>query len=200
MSGAPVDVVAAYTAASTANSCRVHGPLVASDAATLVVALTTGHGAAPGAARAAVADDELTSALGIGRALADAGVDVLRPDDPEWRGRLMHAAVGVTGAALAVAETGSLVLTAAPGAPRATSLVPPVHVCIVATGTIVATMVDAITRLATTGAAGLPSAITWVGGPSRTSDLEMRPTFGIHGPRTVEIVLVEPDGRAESGH
>jgi len=73
-------------------------------------------------------------------------------------------------------------------------------VCLVATGTIVATMADAITRLATTGAAGLPSAITWVGGPSRTSDLEMRPTFGIHGPRTVEIVLVEPDGRAESGH
>jgi L-lactate dehydrogenase complex protein LldG len=110
----------------------------------------------------------------------------------------MVAAVGVTGAALAVAETGSLVVTPGPGAPRAASLVPPVHVCLVATPTIVGTIEEAILRLASLGPDALPSAITWVGGPSRTSDLEMRPTFGIHGPRTVEVVLVEPGG-ADAG-
>jgi L-lactate dehydrogenase complex protein LldG len=190
--GAPSSLVAGYTAASTANSCRVHGPVPAADAVALVTALVAGHGAGPGGGRAAVADDELTSALGIGPALADAGTTVMSATDPAWRERLMVAAVGVTGAALAVAQTGSLVVTPGPGAPRATSLVPPVHVCLVATGTIVATIEDAIMRLASLGPEGLPSAITWIGGPSRTSDLEMRPTLGIHGPRTVEVVLVEP--------
>jgi L-lactate dehydrogenase complex protein LldG len=188
------DVVADYTAAATANTCRVHGPLAGPDAVALVTALVAGHGGGPGGARAAVAEDELTAALGIARALADAGTEVLRADDPAWRDELMVAAVGVTGAALAVAETGSLVVTPGPGAPRATSLAPPVHVCLVATPTIVATVEDAVLRLASLGPDALPSAITWVGGPSRTSDLEMRPTFGIHGPRTVEVVLVQPGG------
>jgi len=113
---------------------------------------------------------------------------VLRPGDPSWREALVGAAVGVTGAALAVAQTGSLVLTPGPGAPRATSLLPGVHVCLVATTDVVATIVEAIDALA---ARDLPSAVVWVGGPSRTSDLEMRPTFGIHGPKAVEVVLVD---------
>jgi L-lactate dehydrogenase complex protein LldG len=194
VTGAPSDVVADYTAAATANTCRVHGPLAGPDAVALVTALVGGHGAGPGGARAAVADDELTAALGITRALADAGTELLLADDPAWRDELMVAAVGVTGAVLAVAQTGSLVLAPGPGAPRATSLAPPVHVCLVSTPTIVATIEDAVLRLASLGPDALPSAITWVGGPSRTSDLEMRPTFGIHGPRTVEVVLVQPGG------
>jgi L-lactate dehydrogenase complex protein LldG len=197
VTGAP-DVVADYTAAATANTCRVHGPLAAPDAVALVTALVAGHGGGPDGARVAVADDELTAALGVERALTAAGTDVLRADDPAWRDDLMVAAVGVTGAALAVAETGSLVVTPGPGAPRAASLVPPVHVCLVAIPTIVGTIEEAILRLASLGPDALPSAITWVGGPSRTSDLEMRPTFGIHGPRTVEVVLVEPGG-ADAG-
>jgi L-lactate dehydrogenase complex protein LldG len=72
-------------------------------------------------------------------------------------------------------------------------------VCLVATGTVVATIADAIARLGSLGPDGLPSAITWIGGPSRTSDLEMRPTFGIHGPKTVEVVLVEPGAADGSG-
>ncbi len=51
---------------------------------------------------------------------------------------------------------------------------------------VVAELGDAIDRLGT----DLPSAVMWVGGPSRTSDLEMRPTFGVHGPRSVDVILV----------
>ena len=193
MTGAPsAELIAGYTATSSANACRVHGPLAPAAALALVASLAAGHGGGPDGGRVAVADDELTSSLGVVRALVESGTHVLLPDDPDWRDELMEAAVGVTGAALAVAQTGSLVLTPGPGAPRATSLLPPVHVCLVATATIVATIEDAVARLGSLGAGGLPSAVTWIGGPSRTSDLEMRPTFGIHGPKSVEVVLVEP--------
>jgi L-lactate dehydrogenase complex protein LldG len=40
----------------------------------------------------------------------------------------------------------------------------------------------------------MPSAVSWLGGPSRTSDLEMRTTFGVHGPKTVDVVILEAAG------
>ncbi len=56
-----------------------------------------------------------------------------------------------------------------------------------------ATFADAIARVA---AGPLPSALTWIGGPSRTGDLEMIQTLGVHGPAAVEVVLVAGrDGR-----
>jgi L-lactate dehydrogenase complex protein LldG len=181
-------VIADFVATSTANACRVYGPFAPADALVQVTNLAAEHGGGPGGAPVAVADDPLTTALDVAAALAAAGTTVLRPGDPSWRDALVGAAVGVTGAALAVAQTGSLVLTPGPGAPRATSLLPGVHVCLDATTAVVATIVEAIDALA---ARDLPSAVVWVGGPSRTSDLEMRPTFGIHGPKAVEVVLVD---------
>jgi len=44
--------------------------------------------------------------------------------------------------------------------------------------------------MATIAAGALPSALTWIGGPSRTGDLEMITTLGVHGPRAVEVVLL----------
>jgi L-lactate dehydrogenase complex protein LldG len=188
-------VIADFVAMSTANSCRVHGPLAPTDALSTVTRLVAEHGGGPGGGRVAIADDPVTTALGVAASLADAGTSVLRADDPSWPDALVDAAVGVTGAALGVAETGTLVLMPGPGAPRATSLLPAVHVCLIATADVVATIVDAVTALPSRD---LPSAVVWVGGPSRTSDLEMRPTFGIHGPKAVEVVLVEIPGRATS--
>ncbi|HWS46659.1 MAG TPA: LUD domain-containing protein, partial [Acidimicrobiia bacterium] len=69
-------------------------------------------------------------------------------------------------------------------------LVPPAHVCVVRTADVVDTLADALARLAAT-ASDLPSALTFVGGPSRTGDLEMILTLGVHGPRTVDVVLVD---------
>jgi L-lactate dehydrogenase complex protein LldG len=96
--------------------------------------------------------------------------------------------VGVTGAALAIETPAALGLAARAGVPRATSLVPPVHVCVVQATDIHPTFAEAVTALATTE---LPSALTWIGGPSRTSDLEMVQTLGIHGPRAVDVIVVE---------
>ena len=98
------------------------------------------------------------------------------------------AAVGITGSALAVAEPSTFVFLAAPGSPWATNLVPPAHVCVVRVADVVATLTDVLARMAE---ADLPSVLTWVGGPSRTGDLEMILTLGVHGPRTVDVILVD---------
>lgn len=177
-----------FTQAATANRARVHGPLAAPEARAHMVRMVLDH--AGGADIALPLDDATLDSLGLEERLAAAGGRLLRPDDPAWRERLPGAAVGVTGAVVAVATTGTTALAATSGTPRATSLVPPVHVCVVRTRDVVEDMTTAMDRLA---GAPLPSALTWVGGPSRTSDLEMRPTFGVHGPKAVELLLLEAD-------
>lgn len=174
-----------------ANRCGVHGPLAGREAAAAVVKLALDH-TAEYAERADVAipvGDPLVLELEIERLLDEAGASVLRSDAADWDFRLRTAAVGITGSLTATGERGSIALGAGPGLPRATSLLPPVHICLVRVGTIVPTFPEAIDRLASLGS--LPSALTWIGGPSRTGDLEMKTTFGVHGPKTVEIVLVD---------
>lgn len=186
VSVAPTDAVAALVDALAANRCGVHGPVAPDVAATLVVDLAIERAA--GAAIALPLRDPAVVWLELESRLGAAGVRLLHPDDPGWRHGLAATGVGITGCVVAVAATGNLAVAAGPGCPRATSLVPPAHICIVRTGDVVATFADAIERV---GSAPLPSALSWIGGPSRTSDLEMRTTFGVHGPKTVDAVVVE---------
>jgi L-lactate dehydrogenase complex protein LldG len=93
----------------------------------------------------------------------------------------------ITTAALAIAETGTIVLDGGPGqGRRALSLVPDYHLCILRTSQIVAIVPQAVARLAP----GRPC--TWISGPSATSDIELDRVQGVHGPRTLEVVLTEP--------
>jgi L-lactate utilization protein LutC len=180
------DVVEAYAAAARANSCTVHGPVDYADAAGVVVQVVrddTGTGGI-----ALTARDPALRELALTDALRALGRVLCFPDDIGWADSLRTAAIGVTGARLAVAEQGMVALACGVNAPRAASLLPATHVCVVFTDTIVVTFAEAIARV---GAADLPSALTWVGGPSRTGDLEMVTTLGVHGPKAVEVVLVD---------
>lgn len=177
-------MVDAFLTAAGENACGAHGPHPADVAADLAVELAARY--ADG--HAVVLTDEPTIVdLDLETRLRAADATLLRPADPTWRAALPDAGVAITGCVLAVAATGHVVLAASPGTPRAASLAPPAHICLVHAHRVVATIDDALTEL---DRGDLPSALIWVGGPSRTSDLEMRPTIGVHGPRTVDLILI----------
>lgn len=132
--------------------------------------------------------DAVLDAVGIPGALGAAGLPSLTPDAPEWPDGIARTRVGITGAAAAVAETGSVAVTCGPGAPRAVSLLPDVHVCVLPASRVRARLEEAL-PLALEG--GVPTALVWVSGPSRSADIEKRITMGVHGPRALEVVLVD---------
>jgi len=95
--------------------------------------------------------------------------------------------VGVTGALCAIAETGSLVLVSGAGETLTASLLPPVHAVVLRTGQIVPTVAEALARPEVRRAA----AGVIVTGPSRTADIEMALTIGVHGPGKLTVFLVD---------
>jgi L-lactate dehydrogenase complex protein LldG len=117
------------------------------------------------------------------------GVEVV-VDDPPLEPQALDQLDGVlTGCALAIAETGTIVLDGGQrSGRRALTLVPDWHICIVEAEAIVPGVPDAVAALAETAAEGRP--ITLVSGPSATSDIELDRVEGVHGPRNLDIVVV----------
>jgi L-lactate dehydrogenase complex protein LldG len=92
----------------------------------------------------------------------------------------------MTGATLAIAETGTLVLQNVAGqGRRALTLVPDYHLCVVRVADVVETVPEAIGRLHATA----DLATTFVSGPSATADIEMTRIKGVHGPRFLDVIL-----------
>ena len=145
----------------------------------------------PAAVRQALAD------RGARRVVLPAGLDLTGPGGPDsitligdddLSPAALDAADGVvTTAALAIAETGTIVLDGGPGqGRRALSLIPDYHLCIVRTGQIVGIIPEALGRL------DPRRPQTWISGPSATSDIELDRVQGVHGPRTLEVILAGP--------
>jgi L-lactate utilization protein LutC len=133
--------------------------------------------------------DEL-EALGVDGPLSDAGIEVAvwreLADFKEVAGK---ADVGLSTAAWAIAETGSLVLEGGPGMGRSVTLLPPTYVAVVPVERILRTVPEAIAKYAS-DAGGLPANVCFHTGPSRSGDIEMELFVGMHGPGDVHVILV----------
>jgi L-lactate dehydrogenase complex protein LldG len=112
----------------------------------------------------------------------------------ELRNLLARADLGLSGVDYIIAETGTLVLLALPGHMRGVSLLPPVHVAVARTEQVLATLADALSMVHAGGAdlqQHLTSCLSFVTGPSRTGDIELQLTVGVHGPGELHLVLLD---------
>jgi L-lactate utilization protein LutC len=142
----------------------------------------------------------------VGQMLSERGVssialagEDLKPSDPLWKkwkvasdlGSIEKAEVGVVQADYGLAQTGSIVLVASPRKPRAASLLPPVCYFVLSVFDMLESMAHLMVELEERHKKGeMPSAVNVVTGPSRTADIELSLTVGVHGPGEVHVILV----------
>jgi L-lactate dehydrogenase complex protein LldG len=116
--------------------------------------------------------------------------------DAEWienasASELFDCDAGVTSAQWAIAETGTLVLESDEERHRLASLVPPVHIAIIEAAQIRQTLGEVLQRLDEKGRDRLSRTVTFITGPSRTSDIELTLAIGVHGPRELHVIILE---------
>ena len=123
----------------------------------------------------------------------------VEPTAEDERARLRasaaRAGLGLTGVDLAIAETGTLVLVSGAGRARSTSLLPPCHVAVFDRTALVESLRQVGVFLEAWHGDGVPPArgasINFITGPSRTADIELTLTRGVHGPKEVHAIFVE---------
>lgn len=113
-----------------------------------------------------------------------------KSDGSTRRREQLACEIGITSVDLAIAETGTLLMSHYASRERVASLLPPLHVAIVERAQIVSDLLDAFAELHTRGVQNLPSNITLITGPSKTGDIELQLTTGVHGPGKWRVIVI----------
>lgn len=175
----------------TALGGRVHRATTADGVAAAVIAVCRTHHAG----RLLSWSAEALPVPGVLDALTAAGLSLDTGDLPAGQGRterlleLDPIGIGLTGADGAIAESGTIALVSGPGRGRLASLLPPVHIAVVRHDCFYATLPDFLAAHPDIAERG--SNLVLVTGPSRTADIEMTLTRGVHGPGEVHVVVAE---------
>jgi L-lactate dehydrogenase complex protein LldG len=179
------DVVARFARAATAAGASVHAA-TRTDWLDVVSGLLEKHAVRLAAVPAAYDGflDATRASLLRKRLDADGVATSSAADDDV----LFSAGAAVTGVAAAIAEHGSLVCESQPTIARGSSLIPPVHVAVVAASQVLPDLCDYFDDLS--GRPELPAALSLITGPSKTADIEGVLVTGVHGPGDVRVVLV----------
>ena len=132
------------------------------------------------------------------------------PDDPKemvkiarerLRKSFIEAGMGITGANMAIADTGTIGIVTNEGNADLVSTLPPIHVAVLGVEKIVPSIDDAVAMLKLLPRSGtaqkITSYVSFITGPSRTSDIELIPVIGVHGPKEMHIVLLD-NGRLKA--
>ena len=111
------------------------------------------------------------------------------------REKFIEATVGISGANLAIAETGTIMLVTNEGNADLTTTLPPVHIALFGIDKVVASLDDAVAVLRMLPRSGtgqvMTSYVNWITGPSRSADIEQSLTIGVHGPREMHCVILD---------
>ncbi len=118
--------------------------------------------------------------------LLSRGRQVVRPSDGPLA--VARACLGVTGAVAGLARTGTVVVDSSRAGSRLVSLLPPVHLAVLPA---IALVPDHGAFLRSLDLASLPSGLVLISGPSRSSDIELELTLGVHGPGRLMIALLD---------
>jgi L-lactate utilization protein LutC len=115
---------------------------------------------------------------GLVKAIQEAGVKITHTPDAQ-------AQAGLTGAAAAAAETGSVLVHSGPGMPLTASLLPEIHLIVLNEKQIRTSVAEVLNMVG--NETPPPAAMALISGPSRTADIEMTLTIGVHGPREIHV-------------
>jgi L-lactate utilization protein LutC len=136
----------------------------------------------------------VVDSLGLLERLKESAIEVISVGGltaESCREPFFAADIGISGVDYLVAETGTVVLHAGPDQPRSLSLLPPVHVAIAERKQLVADLFDLFRSSNNDRSGTLPACITFITGPSKTGDIELRLVTGVHGPGEIHVIMID---------
>jgi len=155
--------------------------------------------ASKGGGEVALSGAQLFTELDLSSALAARGLSTFHSSEHGGSGhekliaRLANCDVGVTAADFAIAETGTIVLGSGEQNALLVSLLPPVHIAVLRSSQIIASLGEVMIKLneARMGRVDAWRSASFITGPSRTSDVELVLTIGVHGPKELHVIILE---------